>query len=335
MNNPVPQIHTKKSIVIKIIRIVFAVIISLAGLLQLYLAVGDIILLRNGAILSIITEFLPGITLLFIAFMLAAKFRIWTIYLLLILIGTSIGLYYYQNNIVIPQERAAAQNQINQCIEECNTRRNTTPNKNTVYGPDQSCQADCTWNRAVLLKPVIYLYPQSQETVLVQLSLNGKLIADYPKYNSALQGWNVTAFPDGHLINQADNQEYSYLFWEGQPITPIHYDLSTGFIVKGEDVRDFLQDTLSKMGLTPKEYNEFIVYWYPKLKNNPYNLIHFAGQEYTDFAKLNITPKPDSLLRVFMVYQALDKPVTITPQEIKPFSRTGFAVVEWGGTELQ
>jgi len=96
----------------------------------------------------------------------------------------------------------------------------------------------------------------------------------------------------------------------------------------------FLQETLSRLGLTPKEYNEFIVYWYPKMKDNTYNLIHFAEKEYTNIAPLTIIPKPDSLLRVFMVFKPLDKAVEVKPQEIKPFVRNGFTVVEWGGTEL-
>lgn len=182
-------------------------------------------------------------------------------------------------------------------------------------------------------KPVIYLYPTQTENVKVELDYKGTLVADYPAYDYKEKGWNVTASPDGKIINK-DGKEYSYLFWEGKPTQKINYDLSTGFIVKGEDTIDFLQSTLSKIGLTPKEYNEFIVYWYPKMKDNKYNLIHFAGSEYTNNAPLSITPKPDSMLRVFMVFKPLEKVVSIKEQEIKSFNRKGFTVVEWGGTEL-
>ncbi|MCX6713336.1 MAG: hypothetical protein NTY66_03975, partial [Candidatus Vogelbacteria bacterium] len=99
--------------------------------------------------------------------------------------------------------------------------------------------------------------------------------------------------------------------------------------------REFLHDSLIKMGLTPKEYNEFIVFWYPKMQKNAYNLIHFAGDEYTDNARLEITPKPDSIQRVFMVWKGLDNPISVKPQEIKPFTRKGFSVVEWGGEEVK
>lgn len=71
------------------------------------------------------------------------------------------------------------------------------------------------------------------------------------------------------------------------------------------------------------------------MKDNKYNLVHFADKEYTDTAPLSITPKPDSILRVFMVFKPLDKEIEVIPQEIKSFDRTGFSVIEWGGTELK
>ncbi|HCU23419.1 MAG TPA: hypothetical protein DF383_00235, partial [Deltaproteobacteria bacterium] len=117
----------------------------------------------------------------------------------------------------------------------------------------------------------------------------------------------VTAYPDGRLLNHADGEEYSYLFWEGN--SKIAYDLSTGFVIPGNQSRDFLRNILKKMGLTPREYNEFLVYWVPRMQDNPYNLIHFAGEEYTQAAPLEIIPKPDSILRIFMVFQALPKPI--------------------------
>ena len=183
-------------------------------------------------------------------------------------------------------------------------------------------------------KPVIYLYPTHTQDVTVQLHYQGTLAATYPAYNATISGWDVTASPDGTLTNHADGKQYSYLFWEGNP-THTKYNLSTGFVVKGSDTARFLQTTLAHMGLTPREYNELIVYWYPKMKDNPYNLIHFAGKSYTDIAPLTITPAPDSLLRVFMVYQPLQKPIVVQPQTITPFQRHGFTVVEWGGTEVE
>lgn len=181
-------------------------------------------------------------------------------------------------------------------------------------------------------KPVIYLYPEETTDVSVQLQFEGTIIADYPNYDPLLKGWKVTAYPDGSIVNHADGKEYSYIFWEGITKEKIDWDLSTGFVVKGEDSRVFLQQKLAEMGLTPNEYNEFIVYWYPILQRNPYNLIHFSIQQYAELAPLTISPTPDSLLRVFMVYKPLEQPEAIIEQELEAFERDGFTVVEWGGT---
>lgn len=178
-------------------------------------------------------------------------------------------------------------------------------------------------------KPVIYLYPTKEEVVDVKLDYKGKLTLTYPEYKD---GWTVTAKQDGTLINLDDNREYSYLFWEG--ISNLDWNISEGFVIKKEDTKDFLQEKLEYIGLTPREYNEFIVYWLPILEENDYNLIYFAGEEYDAYAKLNITPKPDSILRVMMVYKPLDKPIEIKEQELKQFERKGFSVIEWGGTKV-
>ena len=36
-----------------------------------------------------------------------------------------------------------------------------------------------------------------------------------------------------------------------------------------------------------------------------------------------------------MVFQSLTEPVEVVAQEIQPFVREGFAVIEWGGTEIE
>ncbi|WP_346935707.1 hypothetical protein [Clostridium sp.] len=179
-------------------------------------------------------------------------------------------------------------------------------------------------------KPVIYLYPTSEQSVRVKLDYKGDLTCTYPEYKD---GWNVIAEPDGTLTNIEDKREYSYLYWEG--ISRNQWDMSKGFVVKGEDTEEFLQEKLEYMGLAPREYNEFIVYWLPIMQENKYNLITFAGEEYENLAELNITPKPDSILRVMMLFKSLDKPTKIEEQEIKSFERKGFTVVEWGGTEVK
>lgn len=180
-------------------------------------------------------------------------------------------------------------------------------------------------------KPVLYLYPENTMDVDVKIELNDAMFScTYPDYNG---GWSVTAQPDGTLTNKADGMEYSYLYWELKG--EADFDFNKGFVVKGSDTAAFLQKTLSEMGLTPKEYNEFIVYWLPKMQENEYNLISFQTEKYEEICSLDITPSPDSVLRVFMAYKPLDSYVEIEPQSFEKFERNGFTVVEWGGAEVK
>lgn len=180
-------------------------------------------------------------------------------------------------------------------------------------------------------KPVLYLYPEKQTDVKVKVNLNNaKFSCTYPEYNG---GWNVTAQPDGTLLNKADGREFSYLYWELKG--KADFDFSEGFVVKGSETAEFLQNTLAQMGLTPREYNEFIVYWLPLMQDNEYNLISFQREKYEDICSLDINPAPDSVLRVFMAYKALDEYVDIEPQSFEKFERNGFTVVEWGGAEVK
>jgi len=184
----------------------------------------------------------------------------------------------------------------------------------------------------VAAKPVIYLYPEEETDVHVELELTeADLSTTYPKYNN---GWDVTAYPDGTLLNKADGTHHRYLFWDAVNCRT-RFDFSKGFCVAGCDTESFLREKLKYMGLTEDEMNEFIVYWLPLMEHNKFNLISFQGDVYTASAKLNITPAPDSILRIFMAYVPLEEAVDIEPQQLETFERKGFTVVEWGGSKMQ
>ena len=178
-------------------------------------------------------------------------------------------------------------------------------------------------------KPVIYLYPEKEMQVSVDLTLDGKLTCTYPAYNN---GWNVTATPDGTLTD-ASGQTYNYLYWEGE--TYAKYDMSKGFCVKGKDTAAFLEGALEQLGLTRREANEFIVYWLPHMEQNPYNIISFQTDAYTNAAELKVSPEPDTLIRVFMSWKKADSYISLPEQGFSAVQRSGFTVVEWGGTEIQ
>lgn len=183
--------------------------------------------------------------------------------------------------------------------------------------------------KPVEAKPVIYLYPEQETDVTVELDHDGPLTATYPSYED---GWDVLAAPDGTLTDPETGRTYYCLFWEG--LTETEYDFSTGFCVAGSDTAAFLEQALAELGLTEREANEFLIYWLPQMEGNAYNLMAFQTEAYTDHARLTITPEPDSLLRVFLAWKPVEDPVELPPQTLEPFQREGFTVVEWGGCKV-
>lgn len=183
-------------------------------------------------------------------------------------------------------------------------------------------------------KPVIYLYPEQETKVNVQLTFNGTLTSTYPTLPS--EGWTVTAQPDGTLTDE-EGRSYRYLFWEG--VANVDWKQDSGFLVKAEDAREFLEESLTQLGLNELEQNDFITYWLPKLEKNGESFVTFAAEQYTDNAVLTVTPQPDSVLRVQMLISKVDDSnraafQKLPEQELPRFEREGFVLVEWGGTDL-
>ncbi|MFA6466499.1 MAG: hypothetical protein WCV71_01410 [Patescibacteria group bacterium] len=176
-------------------------------------------------------------------------------------------------------------------------------------------------------KPVIYLYPEKTTDVSVKVSPNKGLTITEPAYNN---GWLVKAYPDGNLYNYNDQKNYPYLFWEGRGI---NYQIpKDGFVVAKNDIRKFLVEKLSEQGLIAKEYNEFIDFWAPKMTEQAYYFITFMPQaDFDKLAPLEISPRPDTIIRVFMDYRPLNEIIKVKTPVFKTPARNGFTVVEWGG----
>lgn len=183
----------------------------------------------------------------------------------------------------------------------------------------------------VVKKPILYLYPETDTELTVTLGRPEALTTSYPAYGD---GWHVLAHPDGTLEDLNTGRSLYALYWEGQSqaVPP----MDEGFVVAGADAATFLEEKLAALGLTEREAQEFIVYWLPILLDHPYNLIRFAGIDEINAAMpLAFSVEPDTLIRVYMVTKPLEAPVEV-PEQVLPEApaRTGFTVVEWGGSAL-
>ncbi len=189
------------------------------------------------------------------------------------------------------------------------------------------------FRRAVVTpaKPVIYFYPQQSTEVTVKIDINGEDTFLYPAYTDS---WNFTAHPNGDL--DFGQETYNYLFWESTTEAILYpKETPSGFLVTGQNVIAFFEDKLTQAGLTSKEQADFITYWGPTLSKNKLNFVYFEFNETCEkYATLDISPKPDHLYRIFMVWEAVEAEFPVTEQEIQRIDRTGFSVLEWGGMEM-
>ncbi len=179
-------------------------------------------------------------------------------------------------------------------------------------------------------KPVIYLYPQKETKINVQVG--AKISQSEPLYPQG--GWNVLAKPNGELIYQ--NQSYPYLFWEGLGIGDYPNYRNKGFVVSQKDLINTVYKHLSQLGLNQKESNDFMEFWQPKLPKTPYvRLTWFDTADMDKLAPLGVNPKPDTKIRIFLEFEGLEKPVNLIPQTLSAPKRTGFTLIEWGGLLLK
>ena len=181
-------------------------------------------------------------------------------------------------------------------------------------------------------KPIIYLYPEKEMEVSVKLGNAQNLTVSYPRYED---GWRVLAQPNGDLKDLKTGRNLYALYYETKLEEAFKVE-KDGFVIAGEYSAEFLEKKLAILGLNDREKEEFIVYWLPKLEASKFNYIRFATTEEIDKnTTLDVYPRPDSVIRVWMSFKGLDEEIKVEEQKLETPERTGFTVVEWGGSELQ
>ena len=197
----------------------------------------------------------------------------------------------------------------------------------TPYNPDPYDPDDPDYPAA--LKPILYLYPETETEVTVNFEHPENLTTTYPKYNN---GWKVIAQPNGDL-RDSEGKYYYGLYWD-EWVANRSY--SEGFYVEKDNAIAFLEEKLSTIGLNDRERNEFITYWLPILEQNGKSFVYFElTEERQQGNAMTISPAPDSLLRVNMHIWKVDENPNLPEQYLPSFERKGFTAVEWAGTNHQ
>ena len=180
-------------------------------------------------------------------------------------------------------------------------------------------------------KPVIYVYPNKQMSIKIHLNITkGKLTVIYPKFNEDNNSWKINANPNGDI--EINNRKYPYLFYEC--ISYFEQDTNEGFIVNDKNAEEFLEEKLKILGLNDKEMTDFITYWLPTLINNKLSICSFQTQKFFDNLQLNVSPKPETIIRIFLSIKKIDVPIDIKEQKLEKVERKGYSIVEWGGSRL-
>lgn len=189
---------------------------------------------------------------------------------------------------------------------------------NIVYSnKDYSFEGECG-------KPVVYLYPTKPTAVSVKVG--AKITKSDPLYGN---GWTGIANPDGKIT--VAGKTYPYLFWEGLGLGA-YPQIVAGTVVATLQVEATIKSQLAQIGLNQKETADFMEFWMPKMpKTNYVRLTWLQNKEMDALAPLKITPKPDTIIRVFLDFAGLDQKQDMPAQNLKHILRNGFTAVEWGG----
>lgn len=183
----------------------------------------------------------------------------------------------------------------------------------------------CEINEILVKKPNIYLYPEKTEKLSVNVIPKGKITKSIPEYNA---GWKVTVDPSGKIDNT-----YDFLFYEAS--LNYQFTLNKGWIINKGSFNEEMNSILTSIGLNSKEKADFIEYWSKELKwkSSRYAVYYLDPKEINEAVKLNLSKKPDSILRAYFYFVPLNdnENLEIKNPEIKQFKRNGFTVVEWGG----
>lgn len=191
-------------------------------------------------------------------------------------------------------------------------------------------------------KPVIYAYATQNIEAALKLETSFDLNFTYPIIGTN-NTWDFNVSADGISI---DNQYFPYLFWDAHSYSGMSHQYRegqlVGFGLKGAEVTSFLEKQLTSFGFNPREKTDFITYWAPRMAVHKYVVVNFLVDDaYSQISTLQITPPPDEIRRVFMLFSPVENEADFSNMKLQTpeydgseLKRNGFTIVEWGGSEL-
>ncbi|KAK0492942.1 hypothetical protein EDD18DRAFT_1357324 [Armillaria luteobubalina] len=236
------------------------------------------------------------------------------------------------------------------------------------------------------MKPVLYLFSPLPTDALIRLSLSkawsfSVLYPDAPITDSEIGQsitWNVKTHEDHTLTDMSTGTRVSYLFWEtktnpglppsppASPQIPSHairtFDPSrpqvtddNSVVLRASKAAVYLEKALTNLGLHIEARTSFITFWLPFILKHSYVAVNFLPQaSYENAAPLDVEPKPDVVIRVFMLFKRVCEDeldewagglsraskdtelwkgiVGVDTEQMK--DEKLFRVLEWGGMEV-
>ncbi|KAI4519047.1 hypothetical protein K525DRAFT_280281 [Schizophyllum commune Loenen D] len=181
----------------------------------------------------------------------------------------------------------------------------------------------------------VYRRGGCEATVRLSLTRDWSLSAIYPsvpiadKDGGQTLEWKVQTRADGTLHELNTALDVSYLFWEAltnkvvdsPPSSPVIGQAREVFRpgvtgVSNEDsvllpvanVTQYLDQVLAALGLHVEARTSFITYWLPDMLKHTHVALRFLDQvAYAHAAPLDVSPNPDVVTRVFMLFCGVKK----------------------------
>lgn len=183
--------------------------------------------------------------------------------------------------------------------------------------------------------PSIYLYPQKPTQVTI--TLGSPLTYTDPAVRN--NSWQVTAHPDGALKpdtrHQIPDTNRHRLYYEYDKSKVSFTEPQEGFVVKRESLEAFLEDNLfPELGLNKQEVEDLLADVKTSLigsQDSPFINISFVDpKELNQKLPLEISPKPDKIYRIHLMFTPLDTPELLKAPKLLKITRSGFTAIELG-----